>query len=214
MTTTAHPQHDTRKISEVLADILRNAPGDRIRLRDLVSALEDRAFGLLIFILALPNAIGIGAIPGVSTVFGVPQIILGLQMMIGLERPWLPQWLLDKGIARKDFTTMIEKSTPYLHKVERFLRPRWEFMSSYVAERILGAIMAVMAAIVSMPIPFGNQPPAVAMALISLGVIERDGMFVILGLVAAVISVALAGLVVVGGGAAIWLLFSTMFGGA
>src|SRR5262249_49194014 len=193
---------------------VRNAPDDRVRLRDLVAALEDRAFGLLILIFALPNAVGIGAIPGVSTIFGLPQVFLAIQMMLGFERPWLPEWVLDKGIAQQDFASMIERSTPHLLKVERVLRPRWLFMSSFLAERILGGVMAVMATIVSLPIPFGNQPPAIAMALISLGVIERDGLFVVFGLASAVVALAVAGAVVVGGGAAIWLLFTTVFGGS
>ena len=208
----SHP-HDPRKISEVLAAIARNTAGERVRLRDLVSALEDRAFGLLILIFSMPNIVGMGAIPGVSTIFGVPQIFLALQMMLGFERPWLPEWVLDKSLSREDFTMMIEKSGPYLARFERVLRPRWAFMSSYVAERILGAVMVIMATVVSLPIPLGNWPPAAAMALISLGVIERDGLFVVGGLVLSVAAFAIAMFVVVGGAAAIWVLFSHVFGG-
>ncbi len=208
----AHP-HDGRKISDVLASILREIPDERVRLRDIVAKLEDRAFGLLILIFALPNAIGLGTIPGVSTIFGLPQIFLAIQMMIGMERPWLPARLLDQGLERKDLATMVEKATPHLVRIEQYLRPRWPLLSSYAAERIMGGIFAVLAAIVSLPIPFGNQPPAVAMALLSLGVIARDGLFVVFGLLVAVGAVALAGVVVIGGAAAIWVLFTHVFGG-
>lgn len=206
-----HP-HDSRKISDVLAAILRDAPGERIRLRDLVDALDDRAFGLLILIFALPNAIGLGTIPGVSTIFGLPQIFLAAQMMIGLEQPWLPAWLLDKSLARADFETMMRKASPILARLERVLRPRWPAFTSYLFERVLGGVFLAMAAIVSLPIPFGNQPPAVAMAFIALGLIERDGLAVLAGLVVAIVAVALAAAVVLGGAAAIWLLISHLFG--
>lgn len=209
---TPHP-HDARKISDVLATILNDAKGERISLRELVSALDDRAFGLLILIFALPNAIGLGTIPGVSTIFGLPQIFLAAQMMVGMDRPWLPDWVLDKSLARSDFATMVEKSTPPLVRIEKYLRPRWPAMSSYVAERLMGAVFLAMAAIVSLPIPLGNQPPAVAMALMSLGVIARDGMFVVIGLAVSVVAVLLAGAVVVGGAAAIWLLIRQIIGG-
>jgi integrase/recombinase XerC len=185
--------------------------GDRIRLRDLVDVLGDRAFGILILIFALPNAVGLGAIPGVSAVFGLPQLFVALQMMIGRTQLWLPDWLLDRSIARGDFAKMVDRALPYLQRAERVLRPRLPAMSSYAAERVLGFVFAVLAGIVSLPIPFGNQPPALAMAIISVGLAERDGLTVVVGLVAAVIAIAIAAAVVVGGLAAIYLLFDQLF---
>lgn len=207
----AHP-HDSRKISDLLTELSRNGTGDRVKLGDLLSVLGDRAFGISMLILALPNAVGLGAIPGLSTVFGLPQIVLALQMAIGLERPWLPRWLLERTIARKDLDTMIAKSMPYLLRIEKVLRPRWEVMSSYVAERCLGAVFVVLASVVSLPIPLGNQPPAVGIALISLGLVERDGRFIVFGLVASVIAIAIAAAVVLAGTAAVWLLITHLFG--
>jgi hypothetical protein len=208
---TTHP-HDSRKISDLLVELGRNGTGDRVKLGDLLSVLGDRAFGISMLILALPNAVGLGAIPGLSTVFGLPQIFLALQMAVGLERPWLPQWLLERTIARKDLNTMIAKSMPYLLRIEKVLRPRWEMMSSYVAERCLGAVFVGLASVVSLPIPFGNQPPAIGIALISLGLVERDGRFIVFGLVASVIAVAIAAAVVLAGTAAVWLLITHLFG--
>ena len=203
---------DSRKISEILADLSAHGEGDRIRLGDLLAALGERAFGVMMLVLALPNAIGLGAIPGVSTVFGLPQVVLALQMIVGRERPWLPQQLLDRSIARSDFVSVVNKSTPYLQKFERLLRPRWMALTSYIAERLLGVGFLILATIVSLPIVFGNQPPAIAMALIALGMIERDGVIVVLGLVTGVVAVAIAGVVVIGGAAAIYLIFTRLFG--
>lgn len=208
---TAH-KHDPRKISDLLTELGRNGAGDRIKLGDLIAVLGDRAFGISMLILALPNAVGLGTIPGLSTVFGLPQIVLALQMTVGLDRPWLPQWLLERSIARKDFDTMTTKSMPYLLRIEKVLRPRWLPMSSYVGERLLGAVFVVLASIVSLPIPFGNQPPAVGIALISLGLVERDGVFILFGLVVSVIAVAIAAGVVLAGTAAVWLLVTHFFG--
>jgi hypothetical protein len=199
------------KVSAILSDIATSTAGDRIRLRDLVDVLGDRAFGILILIFALPNAVGLGTIPGVSAVFGLPQLFVALQMMIGRKQLWLPDWLLDRSIARSDFAKMVERSQPYLLRAERVLKPRVPAMSSYAAERFLGFVFAVLAGIVSLPIPFGNQPPAIAMAIISVGLAERDGITIIVGLIAAVISIAIAGAVVVGGLAAIYLLVDRLF---
>jgi hypothetical protein len=202
----------TRKISEILAEIAATAE-ERVRLRDLVEALGDRAFGLLILIFALPNAVGLGTIPGLSTIFGVPQMFIAAQMALGWHKPWLPDWVLDKSLARADFLKMVDKSLPYLQRAEKLLRPRWAFMSSYLAERCLGLVFLVMATIVALPIPGGNWPPAVAMAFIAIGLVERDGLYIIIGLVVAVIAMILASAIVLGGAAAIFLLVTHLFGG-
>jgi hypothetical protein len=200
------------KVSEMLL-ALRARGADRVRLRDLVEALDDRAFGAAMLIFALPNAVGIGAIPGVSTLFGVPQIVLAVQMILGYERPALPVWLLDRAIGRTEFERIVDRGVPWLQRVERVLRPRLSGLTDGWPERVLGVVFLAMAAIVSLPIVFGNQPPAVAMALMALGHVARDGAFVIAGCVAAVFAVAIAAAVVAGGAAVIWYAVVHFFGG-
>lgn len=200
------------KVSEMLL-ALRARGADRVRLRDLVEALDDRAFGAAMLVFALPNAVGIGAIPGVSTLFGVPQIVLAVQMILGYERPALPAWLLDRAIGRTEFERIVDRGVPWLQRVERILKPRLVAVTDGWPERLLGVVFLAMAAIVSLPIVFGNQPPAVAMALIALGHVARDGAFVIAGCVAAVFATAIAAAVVAGGAAVIWYAAVHFFGG-
>ena len=51
--------------------------------------------------------------------------------------------------------------------------------------RWIAATIGLMAFIVVMPIPFGNLLPALAVMLIGLGLVFRDGIAVVLGLVGA-----------------------------
>lgn len=208
----AHGHTNQRKVSQILAELARDFPGERISLGDLLQVLGDRAFGVLMLILSLPNAVGLGTIPGFSTVVGVPQIVIAIQMVMGMSRPWFPQWALRRSLAIGDFRLMAERAGPYLEKGERVLKPRLPALVSPVAERILGAVCLGLAIIVSLPIPFGNQPPAVAIALMSLGIVERDGLFVIIGLVASAIAVAIASTVVAAIGMSALYAFRFLFG--
>jgi hypothetical protein len=207
------PESNHRKASDILRELAQQATGERISLRDIVEALGERAFGVLMLILSLPNAVGLGMIPGVSTLFGLPQIFLAVQMVLERERLWLPARLLDGSISRHDFQSVVDKSMPYILKVERFLRPRWNILSTKVAERLLGLVFLVLAIILALPIPFGNEPPGLAMAFIAIGLIARDGLYVTIGLGVAVFAIILAGAVVVGGITAIWLFIRHVFGG-
>jgi hypothetical protein len=194
---------DTRKVSEILA-AMRARANERVKLADIVAELGERAFGVAMLLFSLPNAVGIGVIPGISTLFGVPQIVLALQMLAGFERPWLPVWLLEKSIARADFERMIDRSMPVLVRVERYLKPRAAALTGPFVERLMGLVFLVLAAVVSLPIPLGNQPPAVAIAVVALGLTARDGVFVAAGCAMGVAAVAIASLVVLGGAAVIW----------
>jgi hypothetical protein len=58
-----------------------------------------------------------------------------------------------------------------------------------IPERIVGAACLLLAVILFLPIPFGNIPPAFAIAAFSLGILERDGVATIIGWLATVGSV-------------------------
>ena len=186
-----------RKVSQILEGLAASSK-PYVKLADLLAELDERAFGVLMLILSLPNAVGLGAIPGLSTVFGVPQIFVALQMIVGAPQPWLPNFVLQRSIAMKDFRAMVVKAEPHLQRIEKLLRPRFAVMSSTVVERLLGFVLLLLSVVVALPIPFANQPPAIAQALIALGLIERDGKVVLIGVGVAVIATAIA--TAVGGG--------------
>jgi len=201
-----------RKTSEILEQLARNAT-TRVALGDLVSSLGDRAFGLLMLTFALPNAVGLGTIPGLSTVFGLPQAIFAVQMIFGLQKPWLPRFLMEKSLSAEDFRSIVSKAHPQLNRFEQMLKPRLEALTSPLAERVLGVIFLILAVIVALPIPLANWPPAIAMAVISIGLVEHDGLFVLIGLVIGVVAIAIALAVVTVGVAAVWFAASWLMRG-
>lgn len=196
---------NNRKVSQIIGDLARSHKA-HVKLADLLAVLDERAFGVLMLILSLPNAVGLGAIPGLSTVFGVPQIFVALQMVVGAHRPWLPDFVLQRSIPMKDFRTMVDKAQPHLLRFERVLRPRLAVMSADLVERLLGLVLLLLSILVALPIPFANQPPAVAQGLIALGLIERDGVVILFGLVVAAIATAIAA--IVGGGIVAGIFFA------
>lgn len=200
------------KISAILSQLAQRMTGERVRLRDLTDALGDHALDLLILVFALPNAVGLGAIPGVSTVFGLPQLFVALQLIVRPTRLWLPEWLLERSIARTDFVAMVDRIMPHLVRIERVLRERWTMVPHAVVERIAGVVVTILAIIQSLPIPFGNQPPAAAVALIAVGLLAHDGLFLVIGFIAAIVAAAIAVGVLFGGLAAVLLAIRALFG--
>jgi hypothetical protein len=164
---------------------------------------------MLVF--SLPNAVGLGTIPGLSTVFGLPQVIFALQMIAGLDKPWLPRWLLSKSISAEDFRAVVAKAKPQVERVERMLRPRLLLLGSRWAERLLGLAFLVLSTIVALPIPGGNWPPAIAMALMAIGMVERDGLVVLAGAGVGMVATAIALAVVSIAFVAAWVAITHLF---
>ncbi len=199
------------QISAALDDLARSV-GDRVTLGDLVDRLGGHAFALLILVLALPNAAGLGTVPGLSTVFGVPQFLVAVQRALGQEHPWLPRRVRARSFARADLERVIGKIKVHLRKIERVLRPRWPALTSPAAERLVAIVVAILAVLISLPLPLANQPPAVAIAVLAIGMMGRDGLVIAIGLCLSVLATALAAGIVVGGASALVAIVRNLFG--
>jgi hypothetical protein len=176
-------------LSSLLLNFARQFQGERVSVRDIKNSLGRRSFGLMLFVFSIPNSLPIVGIPGVSTVTGLPILLIAGQMMLGHNQIWLPKWISSRDFPREGFLKLIEKTMPWLARIERLLKPRWSWLIKGNVERVLAAVCVLMAFLLILPIPFGNLPPGFSLLLISLGLIERDGVCVAAGLVLSVISV-------------------------
>jgi hypothetical protein len=192
------PAHSV-SLSSLLLNFARQFEGERVSVRDIKNSLGRRSFGLMLFVLAIPNSLPILGIPGVSAVTGFPILLIACQMVLGYEQIWLPKWISRRDFSREGFLKLIEKTMPWLARVERLLKPRWSWLVKGNVERVLAAVCVLMAFLLILPIPFGNLFPGLSLLLISLGLIERDGVCVASGLMLSVVSVFyLQGLIWVG----------------
>jgi hypothetical protein len=174
-----------------LSDIVKSIDtGSDTTIGELVDSLGERAFGALMFIFAVPNILPTP--PGTSSILGLPLVILTWQLLIGRQSLWLPSIVRQRRISRDLIATFVSKVTPAMARIERILRPRLGFLvSSDAAERLIGLITFPLAIVLFLPIPLGNMLPAAAIALIALGLAERDGLAVAIGYVLSLASVAL-----------------------
>jgi hypothetical protein len=169
-----------KTLSQILTEIGQDPSRDVVAVDDLIADLGGRGRAGLILIFAFPNVLP--APPGLSGVLGLPLLYLSVQMMLG-RVPWLPGFIGDRSMPRDRFAQLVERLGPWLARAERLLRPRWSLIVSHGAERVLGGLCLVLAAVLALPIPFGNMLPAFAICLIALGILERDGVWVAAGTV-------------------------------
>ena len=110
-----------RRTSDIL-QALALGPSDRISVRQIVSALGERTYALLIVVLGLPNCLPMP--PPIPLISGILLFFIALQLAVGWPSPWLPKRMLDHTIARDVVAKAATRAVPYLVWLERVARPR------------------------------------------------------------------------------------------
>jgi hypothetical protein len=186
-------QSDTRPFSRVIADIgLKEDP--KLYLGELINAFGERGFGALMLFLGLLS-VAIGIIPGTTTVLGAPLLLMGLQLVIRRDQLWLPGWALRQSIERATYRQGVEKILPRLRQFERLSRPRLSIMTSELSEVLIGIATTLLAFVLILPLWGGNLVPALIIATFGFGLMQRDGLAIIIAWTAVAL-ICIAGLVV------------------
>ncbi len=184
MTAAANPPP---RLSQILSALAGDDSRARISVADMLETMRARAFGALLMIFAFPNILPTP--PGTAGILGLPLIFLSAQMMLGLD-PWLPGIIARRSMARSTFQGLVTRITPWLARAERLMRARLSVLAEPAAQRALGALCLIVSVALALPVPFANMAPSIALCIIGLGVLERDGLWIILGVIAALASLA------------------------
>lgn len=166
-------------IAGTLRTVLSRAEAGGLTVAGLRDAFAERAFGLLLLLLNLPNVIF--APPVLAGIAAVPTLVFGLQMMAGHSRPWLPKGLLDKPVAVPALRRVVERAAPWLDRLEGLGRPRLPWAAGPAAIRVFGLFAVLASVIVLIPIPGTNVLPALSLVILAVALIRRDGLLVLLG---------------------------------
>jgi hypothetical protein len=183
--TADHPSANELPLSAVLLDIAEHGE-PRISIAELMHKFGGRAIGALLFIFGLACTLPLP--PGATTIFGFPLLLLGPQLIIGGGVPWLPERVKSRTISTADLKKALPRVIPWLQKVEAVSKPRLIFLFNPVGERLIGVVCTALAFVLILPIPLGNILPALAVAVLSFSLIQRDGVIALLGYVLAITS--------------------------
>jgi hypothetical protein len=178
------------RTSDVLAT-LAHGEGARVTFGEILLGLRHRAFGFATLIFSLPCCLPMP--PGIPTVCGIALVIIALNLIAMRRRLWLPAAIAGKTVARTDLKRMVDRATPLMRRLERYCRPRLPLVTESGGKVLVGAVVFALGFVMILPIPFvGNMPPAIAASVIALGMTERDGLIVLIGLVVSVAAIAVA----------------------
>ena len=182
--------HDDIPTSDLLIRIVEQCAGDDISVGALIDGLGERAFGIILLFLTLPAAVP--GPPGIPSAFAVPILLVAAQIFLSRRRVWFPGFVRRRRVSRTLLLAILRRVRPTLRKLEDVCRPRLLPLTGPKGERWIGAFIFLCGLVLlnPIPIPFSHIPLAVAMVILSLGYVERDGYVLIAGGIGALFGIA------------------------
>ncbi|NQX75566.1 MAG: exopolysaccharide biosynthesis protein [Epibacterium sp.] len=166
-------------ISDLLDFLVADVCSESVSLNWILERLHERAFGLFLLILALPCCIPF--LYGIPQIVSLPLMFVSAQIMIGRRVPWLPGKLGARTVSAEGLRGLSERAGPWLRRIEAISRPRLGFLTRPPTDRLVGAALVLFSASILVPLPGTNTVPGFAVVVVAMGLLQRDGLLVILG---------------------------------
>ncbi|MEM9706599.1 MAG: exopolysaccharide biosynthesis protein [Pseudomonadota bacterium] len=158
-------------------------------LGDVLNTLDARAFGFLFLLLALPCCLPFVYL--LPQIVALPMLALAAQLAGGSTHPWMPTKLAARSFKVSAFRKVLDRAERYLGWIERLARPRFSFLTEGLGLRLVGLLLLAPTASILVPLPSTNTIPGIGVAVASVGLIERDGVLVVAGLLIGFLWIAL-----------------------
>ncbi|MGE3623384.1 MAG: exopolysaccharide biosynthesis protein [Bdellovibrionales bacterium] len=179
MTVLHSTTHTPEKISDLMQRLMEEAAqSDRVQVGHVLALCGVKGFAFLLLILSILNVV-IFMVPFLSFFLGLPMVLLAAQMVIGLTSPVFPTILLRQKIRREPFIAGVSRAVRGLVAIEHYIKPRLKFLSSSPLMRMHAFVALGLAIMVTLPLPVVNVPPSVALIFLAVGILQRDGYFIL-----------------------------------
>lgn len=200
----------TDSLGKRLRVIITDLPRDKVTLAEIRDLLGQDGLLLLTAFLTLIFLIPV-SIPGVSTVFGVAILLIGVSRLLN-RNLWLPKRFLVRPLPAEKLCDCFNRGVIWFYRLERISRPhRFGWMScNRFMDTINNSAMILGAGLLMAPfglIPFSNTLPALAILFFAIGLLQRDGVCILLGHLVNFATIVYFILLIVGGGATIHEIF-------
>ncbi|WP_209428421.1 exopolysaccharide biosynthesis protein [Pararhodobacter sp. SW119] len=173
----------TPTLTEVLGKLADAGEGEHVTVAQILDEFGDRSLAPILLVPAMLTASPISGIPGVPTVTGIIVALIVVQMMMGRDTLWVPQFIARRGVSR----SKLDKAVGFLRKpvgwIDGLLKPRM----TWIAQRPwnYAALVTCLAIALVTPLmemlPFVISIAAVAIGFFAAGILVRDGLVMLLG---------------------------------
>ncbi len=175
---------ETEPLTEKLNAIIEELPTDGVTLRHLLQLVGQDGLMVLTALLSLVFLIPV-SIPGVSTVFGAAILLIAVSRLFHREL-WVPASFQGRVISTEKLLPVFRRALVWLHRLEKISKPRrLHWLAADGPVGVLNSFALILGAVLLMMpfglIPFSNTLPALALLCLAVGIVQRDGVCILLG---------------------------------
>ncbi len=173
---------------------------DKVAISEIQDSLGRRSFGPFLFVPAIVEISPVGGIPGLPTALALIVALFSIQMLIGRDHFWIPDFLAKRTVSGAKLDKGLNKMRRVVRWLDKISRERLGWAVRKGTLRLIAVLCVLLTT--SVPplelMPFASTAPFGAIALFGLGITTRDGLLVILGLVVTVGAFVLVGMALMG----------------
>lgn len=193
----------TEALGEKIELVIEKLPPVEVTLVEIMDIVGADSLLLLTVFLSLVFLVPV-SIPGVSTVFGTGILLIGITRLFS-RKLWLPDFIANRKLSSEKLSEGFKRALIWFRRLEKISRPhRLSGLTSEGLMTVLSNLSFILAAVLLMApfgfIPFSNTLPALALIFLSVGMIQRDGGFILLGNLSNVATIIYFGFLIAGGG--------------
>jgi hypothetical protein len=173
------------KLSQILSELLVEYTDRPLPLSVLIDRAGSSGFGSIVGILVVPMLVPLPIpVAGFSALIGSGIILVGAQLALGYDRPYLPRWMARRRLSPAVSRALLKNINRLLYPLERTSRHRLSvFCRSWWNRRTIGICLTWNALLMSLPlpIPLTNLLPAYTILFLAIGLLELDGLLILIG---------------------------------
>jgi hypothetical protein len=159
----------------------------KLSLQDLLRLHGESSLAVLLMLLAVVSVLPVA---GAGTVMSLGIWAVALSWVRERETLSLPHRLGTMSLNERWSGRCLDGLAWLYESSQRFMRPRWAWLSHAGTRAWWGAWIALMGVVIFVPLPLGNVLPGLSLVLLSLGWMFRDGLALVLSTLTGLAGVA------------------------
>lgn len=177
---------------------------DEVCLGDALDEFGSRSFGPLLVVIPLVEISPVGGIPGLPTVLALILALIALQILIGKDHVWLPDFIQKRSMGAKKLGRFAHRLEGIAERADHLFHGRLQWLTGVWPTKVAAILIIVLCATVPPleVVPFASSAPMLAIAAFGLALLVRDGLLMLIAtlLTGGALAVAVTAMISFGGG--------------
>lgn len=141
---------------------------------DMLDRFSERAYGVFLLIVLLPAFVPLPI--GAGAVSGPLVSLIGLQLMLQMEHPWVAGFIARRPLSRRFMQSFRKRTARVLGWIEKVTHPRAQGLIDHPFARVFtGLLLILLGILLALPLPATNYPFGFVLLSYCVALIERDG---------------------------------------